>query len=76
MRQDHLPTYGYSRNDAPTIDRLAHEGAAVNCVAPSSWTKPSTASLLTGLHPLRHQAIGRSDGLGAGATTLAQVLRD
>src|SRR5262249_40894291 len=43
--------------------------------SPSSWTKPATASLLTGLHPLHHQAIDRWDRLPGGATTLAERLQ-
>jgi arylsulfatase A-like enzyme len=43
-------------------------------VSPSSWTKPAVASLLTGLHPLRHQAIGHADALPLAARTLAEAL--
>jgi arylsulfatase A-like enzyme len=75
LRRDHLPTYGYARQTAPFLDRLAREGAVLDGVSPSSWTKPSTASLLTGLHPLRHQAIGRVDALPAEAETLAERLK-
>lgn len=75
VRSDHLPTYGYARQTAPFLDRLAREGAVFDGLSPTSWTKPATASLLTGLHPLRHQAIGRLDGLPEQAMTLAEMLR-
>jgi arylsulfatase A-like enzyme len=75
LRRDHLATYGYGRQTAPFLDRLAREGAALEGVSPTSWTKPATASLLTGLHPLRHQAIGRLDALPAEAATLAERLQ-
>ncbi len=75
LRRDHLATYGYGRQTAPFLDRLARQGAALDGVSPTSWTKPATASLLTGLHPLRHQAIGRLDGLPAEAETLAERLQ-
>ena len=75
LRRDHLPTYGYARETAPFLDRLAREGAALDGVSPTSWTKPATASLLTGLHPLRHQATGRVDALPEEAETLAERLK-
>jgi arylsulfatase A-like enzyme len=75
LRRDHLAAYGYPRETAPTITRVAAEGAVLEGVSPSSWTKPATASLLTGLHPLRHQAIQYPDALSESALTLAERLR-
>ena len=75
LRSDHLATYGYARQTAPFLDRLAQEGAVFDGLSPSSWTKPATASLLTGLHPLHHQAIGRLDELPDQVVTLAERLR-
>lgn len=75
LRRDHLETYGYARQTAPFLDRLAREGVAFDGLAPSSWTKPSTASLLTGLHPLHHQALDYFDALPDGVETLAERLR-
>lgn len=74
LRQDHLQCYGYPRATAPTLCRLASEGAHLDAVSPTAWTKPAVASLLTGLHPLRHQAISRRDRLPAAAVTLAEIL--
>ena len=55
LRRDHLGCYGETRPLSPRLDALAAEGALFeNCLAPSSWTEPSTASLLTGLYPTRH----------------------
>ena len=51
LRSDHLASYGYDRTTAPFLDRLAREGIQLQGVAASSWTKPSVATLLTGLHP-------------------------
>jgi arylsulfatase A-like enzyme len=76
LRRDHLATYGYARQTAPFLDRLAREGAVFDGLSPTSWTKPATASLLTGLHPLRHQAVGRLDSLPEQVTTLAERLRE
>jgi len=74
LRRDHLKTYGYSRETAPTLSRLAAEGAAVDGISPTSWTKPAVASLFTGLSPLRHQSIGQFDRLPESARTLAGQL--
>src|SRR5438270_8748489 len=75
LRQDHLGTYGYARNTAPFLDELARHGAAFDGLTPAPWTKPATASLLTGLHPVHHQAIGRLDRVPDGAVLLAERLQ-
>jgi arylsulfatase A-like enzyme len=49
LRADHLSSYGYSRPTSPNIDQLAHNGVLFeNAIAPSSWSLPSHASLVTG----------------------------
>jgi arylsulfatase A-like enzyme len=59
LRRDRLGHYGYDKGLSPAMDRFAAEGFAFHrAVAPSSWTKPSVASLFTGLYPARHDAIG------------------
>jgi arylsulfatase A-like enzyme len=75
LRRDHLATYGYPRNTAPFLDGLARQGAAFEAITPASWTKPATVSLLTGLHPVHHQAVDRLDRIPPGALTLAERLR-
>lgn len=55
LRADHLSSYGYARQTSPEIDRLAKQGVQFeNAFAPSSWSLPSHASLLTGLYPFEH----------------------
>jgi len=55
LRRDHLGCYGGTAGLSPRLDALAAESALFErCLAPSSWTEPSTASLLTGLYPTRH----------------------
>ncbi len=85
LRSDHLPSYGYGRDTARLLGELAREGVQVQGLAASSWNKASIGTLLTGLHPQRHQAITRADSLpstvaylpalldGAGFTTAAYV---
>jgi arylsulfatase A-like enzyme len=74
LRQDHLAAYGYGRETAPRLSRLAAEGAVLQGLSPTSWTRPATASLLTGLHPLRHQTLIGADALDGAAVTLAETL--
>ena len=55
LRPDHLGCHGYARETSPEIDRLAAESIVYeNARAPSSWTWPSIASLLTGVGPPAH----------------------
>jgi len=76
LRADHLSCYGYERETTPNIDRLASEGLRFERVAAqSSWTRPSIASLLTGLYPSDHGAIDREDRMVSGLTTLAEHLK-
>jgi arylsulfatase A-like enzyme len=49
LRADHLSSYGYSRQTSPNIDKLARHGVLFeDAIAPSSWSLPSHASLITG----------------------------
>lgn len=59
----HLPSYGYSRDTAPFLTRLAREGIQLQGYSASSWTRSSIATLLTGVYPQRHRAVDRDDGL-------------
>ena len=77
LRADHLSCYGYERSTSPNIDRMAEEGVLFeNPVAPSSWTKPSTASLFTSLYPSMHGVIYGNSVLPRALTTLAEVLKE
>ena len=64
LRRDHLDAYGYSRETAPTLKRLAGEGVAVQATTPTqaTWTKVSTPSLMTSLYPVdaRRRRLHRS----------------
>lgn len=55
LRADGLHCYGCEEEVSPTIDALAARGELYEqAQAPSSWTWPSTASLMTGLRPEEH----------------------
>ena len=86
LRSDHLSCYGYSRQTAPHIDRLAKDGILFrNTRSQAPWTLPSHASMLTSLYPSSHGArfYSISRFLGAGTTvkladrnvTLAEILQ-
>ena len=76
LRADHLPFYGYSRMTAPYMADLTKRSAILNAWSPTSWTKPAVASILTGMHPVRHQTYGRSDVLSPDTKPLAEVLSE
>ncbi|HWW88109.1 MAG TPA: sulfatase-like hydrolase/transferase [Vicinamibacterales bacterium] len=55
LRPDHLGCYGNQNVATPNIDRLASEGVIVDqAVAQVPLTRPSHASLFTGLYPSQH----------------------
>lgn len=58
FRLDHMGFYGYDRPTTPFLDQLAVEGTTFDAAfSASSWTKPSTASLITGLTPNVHDLV-------------------
>jgi choline-sulfatase len=66
-----------SRVKTPVLDKIAAEGALFEAAqSPENWTKPSTASILTGLYPATHGA--KTDGamVPKGATLLSEALKE
>ena len=60
LRADAVGAYGAEGDVSPTLDGLAAGGLLFErCLATSSWTWPSTASLLTGELPPEHGLIGK-----------------
>jgi arylsulfatase A-like enzyme len=58
LRADHLPFYGYQKDTAPFLSRLASQSIVFRRVhSPSSWTTPATASIFSSLHPFQHKAV-------------------
>ncbi|MEW6072481.1 MAG: sulfatase [Planctomycetota bacterium] len=56
-RVDHLSCYGYGQPTTPHLERLAAESVVfTDCIAVSSWTLPTHASMFTGLFPSTHGA--------------------
>jgi len=58
LRADHLSPYGYEKNPTtPFLQSLVEQeqmSVVKRVLAPSSWTKPSMATLFTGLAPAEH----------------------
>ena len=76
LRADRLGCYGYHRPTSPNIDRFAAGAVRFeHAVAQSSWTRPSTASILTGLYPHSHGARSRNHVLARDVAYLPEVLR-
>jgi arylsulfatase A-like enzyme len=76
LRADRLGCYGYPKPTSPHLDRFA-EGATLfeTAVAQAPWTRPSVASILSGLGPLSHGVRTLEDRLPDAADTLAERLR-
>jgi arylsulfatase A-like enzyme len=77
LRADHVGCYGYELATTPNIDRFAGEGVLFsNAVAESPWTLPSTATLLSGLHPAVHGATTTGSSVPDEIPMMAEIFRD
>ncbi len=77
LRADRVGAYGSTRGLTPRIDALARQGIVFErTTAASSWTRPATATILTGLPPSVHGANRLDRRLPSAVATLAEVLRD
>jgi hypothetical protein len=60
MRADHLGCYAGKDMGTPNVDELARQGVVFqNAISQASWTRPSTASIMTGLYPSQNGLGGR-----------------
>jgi arylsulfatase A-like enzyme len=85
LRADALGVYGGKR-PTPFFDEFAKQAIVFeNCIAPSSWTVPSMASLMTGQYPFHHGTVkslqerGRvlsQQTLNGGLKTAAEYFRE
>ena len=76
LRADRLSTYGYAKSTSPNLDAFAREAIRFDDAwAQSSWTRPTVASIFTGVHPATHRAVGFDRPLGDRFTTLAEVFK-
>jgi arylsulfatase len=72
-----MSLHGYARDTTPHLKAFAAQGTLCEAaVAPSSWTLPSTASLLSGLPPNTHGVLGDTRSyLMDGLQTWPELLR-
>lgn len=76
MAPAHCSLYGYERDTTPFLRELAAECVVFEeAYATSSWTRPSVASIFTGLYPSQHAALEIKDRLSPELLTLAEVLK-
>ncbi len=76
LRADHLGCYGYARPTSPVMDRLASESVRFErAYAAAGWSKPSIASLISGLYPQQHAAQFPRSKLPDSVDTLAEILK-
>jgi arylsulfatase A-like enzyme len=75
LRADRLKVYNpHTRVRTPSISRFARSAVVFErAMAAESWTKPSVASLLTGLYPDRHKVLSHSSALPPTAPFAAEV---
>ncbi len=77
LRADKLTAYAKTRVRTPVFDKFAKEATLFErCQAPSNWTKPSCASVLTGLFPDTHKARGHSSRLASSVRMGSEIFRD
>ncbi len=81
QRADRLGCYGYEREDgknvSPVIDALAAKGTRFDwCYSAAPWTRPSIASMFTGLYPTSHGAFEPTRALPGWTVTMAEVMHE
>jgi arylsulfatase A-like enzyme len=76
LRADALNSTGDPMALTPRLDEFVGDAMVFeNAYAPSSWTRTSMASLLTGTLPSRHGTESRTDTLANALPTLAELLQ-
>lgn len=77
LRVDRLGFHGHERPVSPNFDALAERSTVFEqAVAQSSWTRPTVATLLTGVGPERHGIRELNHGLDGSFATLPERLRE
>ncbi len=78
LRADHLSCYGYERPTSPNIDSFAESAILYEQYHTAvTWTRPSVATLFTGLYPCVHGVVHEGgDSLAEWPVLLPELLRD
>ena len=76
LRADQLGAYGQAAPTSPRLDAFAHDAALFeDATAQSSWTRPSVATLLTGLGAETHGVGDLTQVLAPAVRTLAEAFK-
>jgi len=74
LRADHTSAYGYDRPTTPALERLAADGLRYRrCYTTATWTKPASASVLSGTYPPTHGARTHEDRFDGDVPRLAAL---
>jgi len=77
LRSDYLSCYGYTRETSPNLDTFSKNNSLfINAYANASWTRPSAATMLTGLLAKNHKTMSRESSLPEDLQTLPEILRN
>ena len=76
MRPDHMGMYGYAKPTTPFLDEWSKDGFVfLHHTVNAPWTRPSTATMLTGLFPSGHQTQTAESRLPDGIRTVGMDLK-
>ena len=76
LRPDRMGAYGFNRPTTPALDALADDGLILTSFfVNSNWTRPSTATILTGRLPSEHGVQGHRARLSAAEPVFPEVLQ-
>jgi len=76
LRADHMALYGYPRDTMPAVGAFAKTAVVFdNAVVPRGTTRPSYASMLTGLYPVHHGVRCNTVALHEDNVTLPEMLK-
>ena len=77
LRADHVGCYGYERDTSPAIDAFAAQATLYEqAQTAATWTRPSVATMLSGLHASVHGAMHESDLLEEWPVLLPEMLQE
>ena len=76
LRADHLSQYGYDLDTSPGLAGFAAQATRFeNAYAPTSWTRASVTSIMTGMNPLRH-GVHRQEKVADRTWTMADAFAE
>ena len=76
LRPDNMSAYGYERDTTPNLTKFADEGILfTRFFANAPWTRPATATMLSGLIPSGHRMQCDWHSLPADVSTVAEQMK-